>query len=153
MSLGSGEIWPNRHLVVTQRLRQRRDELGLTQKQVVARLARLGVRTTNRALSNLEHGAGVNVARLPELAVALDCTVTFLLGLTDKPDQWGPDYVPPSIQQHPAAPTTAHTVPEQEDLTATDSDCHCWILGTDIPDRELPVLPVTRRGVNPLSAR
>ena len=42
--------------------------LGLTQKEVVARLRRLGVVTTNKSLSSLEHGAGLDVGKLPELA-------------------------------------------------------------------------------------
>ena len=65
--------------------------LGLTQKEVVARLRRLGVATTNKALSSLEHGAGLDVGKLPELARALDCTLTYLVGLTDDPARWEPD--------------------------------------------------------------
>jgi hypothetical protein len=83
-----------RHALITQRLRQRRDDLGLTQKQIVTRLARCGLLTTNRALSSLEHGSGLDVAKLPELAIALDCTVSYLIGLTDDPHSWQPD--PPS---------------------------------------------------------
>src|SRR6185437_13407646 len=75
---------------------QRRDDLGLTQKQIVTRLARCGLLTTNRALSSLEHGSGLDVAKLPELAIALDCTVTYLIGLTDDPHSWQPD--PPAAE-------------------------------------------------------
>src|SRR5689334_15963884 len=95
--------WPERQLLITQRLRRRRADLRLTQKQVVTRLARLGVRTTNRALSSLEHGAGIDVAKLPELAVALDCTVTYLIGLTDRPDRWEPDHPADTARTGPAA--------------------------------------------------
>ncbi|MDT4925910.1 MAG: hypothetical protein QOG01_3623 [Pseudonocardiales bacterium] len=87
----SGSLVAARHLLITQRLRQRRDDLGLTQKQIVTRLARCGMQTTNRALSSLEHGSGLDVAKLPELAIALDCTVTYLIGLTDDPHSWQPD--------------------------------------------------------------
>jgi transcriptional regulator with XRE-family HTH domain len=80
-----------RHLLITQRLRQRRDDLGLTQKEVVTRLGKCGLRTTNRALSSLEHGTGLDVAKLPELAAALDCTVTYLVGMTDDAHSWEPD--------------------------------------------------------------
>ncbi|MFI5074319.1 MAG: hypothetical protein ACHP7G_04770 [Actinomycetales bacterium] len=76
--------------MVSQRLRERRRTLGLTQKQVISRLARLGVLSTNKALSSLEHGSGLDVAKLPELAAALDCSVTWLLGLTDDPHSWEP---------------------------------------------------------------
>jgi transcriptional regulator with XRE-family HTH domain len=82
---------PDRHLLVTSRLRSRRHALGLTQKQVVTRLATLGVSSTNKSLSSLEHGTGVDLAKLPELAAALECTVTYLLGLTDDPASWQPD--------------------------------------------------------------
>ena len=77
--------------MVSERLRTRRRELGLTQKEVVARLRRLGVATTNKALSSLEHGAGLDVCKLPEIARALDCTLTYLVGLTDDPASWEPD--------------------------------------------------------------
>lgn len=86
----NGSLVAARHLLITQRLRQRRDDLGLTQKQIVTRLARCGLQTTNRALSSLEHGSGLDVAKLPELATALDCTVTYLIGLTDDPHSWEP---------------------------------------------------------------
>lgn len=82
---------PDRHLIVSSRLRDRRHVLGLTQKQVVTRLASLGVSSTNKSLSSLEHGAGIDVGKLPELAVALDCTVTYLLGLTNDPCSWQPE--------------------------------------------------------------
>jgi transcriptional regulator with XRE-family HTH domain len=133
--------WTGRHLLVTQRLRHRRDELGLTQKQVVTRLSRLGVMTTNRALSSLEHGAGLDVAKLPELAHVLDCTVTYLVGLTDDPHSWVPD---PEIAT-PHADMTPHTHPNRaphahhnngqhshEDVPAVRESC---ILGANIPDR------------------
>lgn len=123
MSASIREMWPGRQLLITQRLRLRRAELGLTQKQVVTRLARSGVRTTNRALSSLEHGAGLDVAKLPELAVALDCTVTYLVGLTDDPHRWEPDHRRAEPDSKPAAPP-ASGVPARS-----------WILGDDVPDR------------------
>jgi transcriptional regulator with XRE-family HTH domain len=91
MTSGIGDTWSGRQLLITRRLKQRRTDLGLTQKQVVTRLGRCGVHTTNRALSSLEHGAGVDVAKLPALATALDCTVTYLVGLTEDPHRWLPD--------------------------------------------------------------
>ena len=65
--------------------------LGLTQQDVVERLAGMGVAATNRSLSAMEHGQGLDVGRLPELAAALECSVTYLLGLTVEPDRWEPD--------------------------------------------------------------
>ena len=87
--MGYDELGVHRHLLVSERLRIRRRTLGLTQKEVVARLRRLGVVTTNKSLSSLEHGAGLDVGKLPELARALDCTLTYLVGLTDDPERLG----------------------------------------------------------------
>jgi transcriptional regulator with XRE-family HTH domain len=86
------ELGAHRHLVISERLRQRRRELGLTQKEVVARLRRMGIATTNKALSSLEHGAGLDVSKLPEIARALDCSLTYVVGLTDDPSSWEPDF-------------------------------------------------------------
>jgi transcriptional regulator with XRE-family HTH domain len=116
---GPGDRWPGRQLLITQRLRARRAELGLTQKQVVTRLARCGVHTTNRALSSLEHGAGVDVAKLPELALALDCTVTYLIGLTDDPHRWQPDAVAAGPPAQPARTDVRESL----------------IIGANVPDR------------------
>ncbi|TDU88599.1 helix-turn-helix protein [Kribbella voronezhensis] len=107
----------DRHLIVSHRLRARRLQLGLTQKQVVTRLGRQGIRTTNKTLSSFEHGAGVDVVRLPELAAALDCTVTYLLGLTDQASHWEPDH-----------PDVAH--PQLPPIRTGN-----WILGPDVPAR------------------
>jgi transcriptional regulator with XRE-family HTH domain len=112
------EAWTARRLLIPQRLHSRRCELGLTQKQVVTRLGRCGVRTTNRALSGMEHGAGIDVAKLPELAAALDCTITYLMGLTEDPHRWDPD-----------APIAAHP-PKLRALNEP-----CLILGDEVPDR------------------
>ncbi|MFN2517810.1 MAG: hypothetical protein ABR604_02030 [Jatrophihabitantaceae bacterium] len=126
MRIGTDEAWPHRQVLVTQRLRQRRRDLGLTQQQVVARLARHGLRTTNRSLSSLEHGAGLEVAKLPALAQALECTVTYLVGLTDAPHRWEPDQPPAAPPRRTAGPPGPAT-----ELPAAGS----LILGVDVPDR------------------
>ncbi|MEP7179574.1 MAG: helix-turn-helix transcriptional regulator [Pseudonocardiales bacterium] len=110
-------------LRITQRLRQRRLELGLTQKQVVDRLGLHGLRTTNRTLSSLEHGAGLEVAKLPALAEALDCTVTYLVALTDDPHRWEPDRAAES------PPRPAHAA---GNIPGAPSSL---ILGDDVPER------------------
>ena len=84
------ELGAHRHLMISERLRARRRDLGLTQKEVVARLRRMGIAFTNKALSSLEHGAGLDVCKLPELARALECSLTYLVGLTDDPSSWEP---------------------------------------------------------------
>ncbi len=144
MSTGADEAWAHRQLLITHRLRQRRSDLGLTQHQVVARLAEHGLQTTNRALSSLEHGAGLDVAKLPALAGALDCTVTYLIGLTDDPQRWEPD--PAGRPARPAAPPAAPAVPpddpddrddpdDPDDLAADAVPRPSLILGADVPDR------------------
>jgi hypothetical protein len=50
-----------------------------------------GVTLTNRTLSAMENGRGLDLGRLPELAAALDCTITYLVGLTGDPARWEPD--------------------------------------------------------------
>jgi transcriptional regulator with XRE-family HTH domain len=122
MSVGFDDSTPLRQHLITQRLRQRRVALGLTQKQVVDRLSRYGLRTTNRTLSSVEHGAGLDVAKVPALAAALECTVTYLVGLTDDPHRWEPDQ-----SADTAAPRTASLLAEP--------DARSLILGVDIPDR------------------
>ena len=72
-------------------MRERRLTQGLTQREVVGRLEERGVQTTNRALSTMENGRGLDLGLLPELAAALDCTVTYLLGLAADPHAWRPD--------------------------------------------------------------
>jgi transcriptional regulator with XRE-family HTH domain len=128
-----GRAWTARQLLITQRLRERRSELGLTQKQVVTRLGRVGVHTTNRALSSLEHGTGLDVAKLPEVASALDCTVTYLVGLTDDPHQWEPDQrvidvTDGQLRRHADPPTASNGAARNS-----------WILGAEVPDRGLHV--------------
>jgi transcriptional regulator with XRE-family HTH domain len=75
-------------------MRERRLEQGLTQREVVGRLAQRGIRITNRALSTMENGRSLDLGLLPELADALDCTVTYLLGLAADSHSWRPDHVP-----------------------------------------------------------
>jgi transcriptional regulator with XRE-family HTH domain len=128
-----GGAWTGRQLLITQRLRERRSALGLTQKQVVTRLGRVGVQTTNRALSSLEHGTGLDVAKLPELASALDCTVTYLVGLTDDPHRWEPDQR--VIDLTDGRPRRHADLAQASNGAARNS----WILGADVPDRDLHV--------------
>ena len=145
MQAGTGDVEARRHLEVSQRLRERRRLLGLTQKQVTSRLGRLGIASTNKSLSSLEHGAGLDVARLPELAAALDCTVTWLLGLTDDPHRWEPDTAAPCFSSaktgRPSSPPGARSAgrrgrtttgtparPGGQDAVPRPTS-HPWILG------------------------
>ena len=107
-----------RHWICARRLRARRRQLGLTQAEVVTIVAGRGMSLTNRALSSMENGRGLDLGRLPDLAAALDCTITYLLGLTEDPARWEPDSVDAALD--PSAP-----VPAQNKVPAQ----HNWILG------------------------
>jgi transcriptional regulator with XRE-family HTH domain len=120
-----------RHWMCARRLSQRRHDLGLTQNDVVDRLAAQGAAASNRTLSAMEHGQGVDVGRLPELAAALDCTVTYLLGLTDEPCNWAPD----DGRLPHADPASGRPMPPERMDTSADPARVSWILGPDIPER------------------
>ena len=121
------ELGLHRHLLVSERLRVRRRQLGLTQKEVVARLRRLGVDTTNKSLSSLEHGAGLDVCKLPELARALECTLTYLVGLSADPLSWQPDEGAwPVPERSPERFDTASEPAPPETAGRTEGP---WILG------------------------
>jgi hypothetical protein len=64
----------------------------------------------------MEHGQGLDVGRIPELAAALQCTVTYLLGLTMDPHRWEPDEEP--AQPKLGRPRTGRSqfVPDEEPL-------------------------------------
>jgi len=123
------ELGLHRHLLVSERLRVRRRQLGLTQKEVVARLRRLGVDTTNKSLSSLEHGAGLDVCKLPELARALDCTLTYLVGLSADPLSWEPDERAWPVPER--APEQIYTASEPTSASpeTTEPTEGPWILG------------------------
>ena len=56
-------------------------------------------------------GAGLDVAKLPELACALECTLTWLVGLTDTPGRWQPDGKHWPRHTQPTTREVAATVP------------------------------------------
>ncbi|MBM7790109.1 hypothetical protein [Tenggerimyces flavus] len=77
----------------------------------------------------------MDVVRLPELAAALDCTVTYLLGLTSDPASWEP-----ARQTQPVPPVPARAV--RSELTDSvgqpaQADRETWILGPDVPERRV----------------
>jgi transcriptional regulator with XRE-family HTH domain len=80
-----------RNLTCAIRIRERRRELGLTQAEVVDQVNGHGSRLSSQALSAIENGRRLAVGRLPDLAAALECTVSYLLGLTAAPHRWEPD--------------------------------------------------------------
>jgi transcriptional regulator with XRE-family HTH domain len=115
MAPTANEINRQRHWVCALQLAERRRHLQLTQQDVVDRLTQLGVSATNRTLSAMEHGQGIDIGRLPELAIALECTVTFLLGLTTNPQRWTPD------------DGTAPAELTEDTVRTTPGDLGCWL--------------------------
>jgi len=118
------------------RLRERRIALGLTQAELVRRLDG-SFHLTNRSISSWENGRGLDFGWLPELAAALDCTVTYLLGLTDDPRSWQPDDDARQAATRPSEPHATGT-PAVATATPTPADGHRnWILGPGLlpPDR------------------
>ena len=113
---------------------------------MVTRLARVGVVTTNRALSSLEHGAGLDVAKLPELAHVLDCTVTYLVGLTDDPHSWEPD--PDVAVLHPQESPHAHPNRAPHSHPHTGPHTH-----PDVNDRLAARVRGARRASSALTSR
>jgi transcriptional regulator with XRE-family HTH domain len=124
MSSSTHDLHRERHWTCARRISERRHDLNLTQYDVVERLADLGVAASNRTLSAMEHGQGVDVCRLPELAQALDCTITYLLGLTDDPRSW--------------TPHSASAASDSAAGSRVEDSVPGWILGPDIPDRATP---------------
>lgn len=117
-----------RHWICAGRLRERRLALGLTQREVVDRLAAQGSATTNRALSAMENGRGLDLGLLPELAESLRCSVTYLLGLASDPGSWLPDghahLAMPIRPSHEDIPPRSAEMPKQR---------AAGILGADVP--------------------
>jgi transcriptional regulator with XRE-family HTH domain len=137
-----------RNLTCAIRIRERRRELGLTQAEVVDRVSQHGSRLSNQALSAIENGRRLAVGRLPDLADALGCTVTYLLGLTDDPGSWQPDTPRAPSEQAPSQQAPSQQAPSQQaparqapartrGPAARDpghSSRRSWILGPDVPD-------------------
>jgi transcriptional regulator with XRE-family HTH domain len=122
-----------RNLTCAIRIRERRRELGLTQAEVVERVARHGSRLSNQALSAIENGRRLAVGRLPDLAEALDCTVTYLIGLAADPRNWQPDRQE-TVTPPPPPPGSRETLARQPRSPGASGPPHrSWILGPDLP--------------------
>jgi transcriptional regulator with XRE-family HTH domain len=113
------------------RIRERRQQLGLTQAEVVDRVNGHGSRLSSQALSAIENGRRLPVGRLPDLSAALECTVSYLLGLTADPDRWEPDdHRRPAKRTAPAE----RAAPGADDRPgSTTPPRRSWILGPDLP--------------------
>ena len=137
-----------RHWICARRLRERRVALGLTQLEVAQALRRQGLDLGNRTLSAMEHGHALDLGWLPELSAALDCTTTYLLGMTDDPHGWQPAAATsPVIEPLMLMPEGAGgdgaggdaedtTVPHAATADRFTSMQGGWILGPDVPDRK-----------------
>lgn len=91
MSIDAGELTRARQLLVATRILRRRKALGLTQQACADLLAKHGYEITDGTWSNLEKGIGLDVGKLVAVALALECSTTYLLGLTDTAERWEPD--------------------------------------------------------------
>jgi transcriptional regulator with XRE-family HTH domain len=143
-----------RNLTCAIRIRERRRQLGLTQAEVVNRVNGHGSRLSNQALSAIENGRRLAVGRLPDLSAALECTVSYLLGLTSDPDRWEPDDLrrrggrtasadrtapadrirPPADRIRPPADQTGPGVAAPPRRS--------WILGPDLPGGPVTLIPL-----------
>ncbi len=112
-----------RHWICARRLRERRRALGLTQAATVTRMGDSGAALTNRTLSAMENGRGLDLGRLPDLAAALECTITYLVGLTADPTRWEPD-TPLAAHDPPGAPAA----PAGADPTAPAPAAPAWAI-------------------------
>ena len=140
-----------RHWVYAQRLRERRLQLRLTQREVVARLQESGNRTTNRALSAMENGRGLDLGLLPELAEALRCTVTYLLGLTSDPSSWHPGGTAAQLQgtrPTQAGPATGTLMAVPDEVRADEVRAN-GVPANPVPPYTVPANPVP---ANPVPA-
>jgi transcriptional regulator with XRE-family HTH domain len=139
-----------RNLTCAIRIRERRRQLGLTQAELVDLVDEHGSRLSSQALSAIENGRRLAVGRLPDLAAALQCTVSYLLGLTAEPHRWEPDdasapaparrAAPPVPARRTAAPASAPAgqAPANGAANQSASPRHGWILGPDVPDAVPP---------------
>jgi DNA-binding XRE family transcriptional regulator len=134
-----------RNLTCAIRIRERRRELGLTQAEVVERVCEHGSRLSSQALSAIENGRRLAVGRLPDLAEALDCTVTYLIGLTADPGRWPPDQTGAPIALKASSTSRVSGTPRTSAASepsgvprargpASDPSRRSWILGPDVPD-------------------
>ena len=76
---------------LAQRLYLRRTELGLRQEDLVQRLGQQGLAITPGAISNWERTGSMDLPKLLALCGALECSLSYLVGLTKDPARWEPD--------------------------------------------------------------
>lgn len=126
-----------RNLTCAIRIRERRRQLGLTQAEVVDRVTGHGSLLSIQALSAVENGRRLAVGRLPDLAGALECTVSYLLGLTADPYRWEPDDTRAPAASAPRTAPAARTAPDVGPGPAAPPR-RSWILGPDVPDAAPP---------------
>jgi transcriptional regulator with XRE-family HTH domain len=129
-----------RNLTCAIRIRERRRQLGLTQAEVVDRVNGPGSRLSNQGLSAIENGRRLAVGRLPDLAAALECTVSYLLGLTADPDRWEPDDTRPGREPEPPSGRAGLGANANAGPGRTTPPRRGWILGPDVPDAITPSL-------------
>lgn len=74
----------NRYSLQGKRIKRLREDAGMTQGEFVVRLKAVGATTTQSQLSQVERGEkGLSVEALAAVAVALDTSADYLMGLSD----------------------------------------------------------------------
>lgn len=77
----------------SQRMKARREELGLTQKELAEKVG-----VPYQRIQDHEYGTSEPKAdRLGRMAEALDCSADYLLGLTDYPAKYNPEIDPEAL--------------------------------------------------------
>jgi len=105
MVLAAREFSREHAWAVARRIRKRREDLGLGQREVVDRLKeRAGLEVTVGGYSNWERYGISDQGFIEALALALDCKPPYLLGWTNKPGSWRPDRTLEVIVSEHSAP-------------------------------------------------
>ena len=107
---------------LSSRIRQRREQLGLSQEELAARM---GYRSKS-SITKLEKGINdLPRAKLEELAAALDTTPTWLMGLADLPCP-PPGFEPlPEMARVPLVGSIACGTPSSTSTARARPSC-CW---------------------------
>ena len=98
MALSARDFGRDRHYVIGRRIAERRQELGLSQTGLAQLLQeRTGLIYTGVSIGNMEAGKQLDPAKVMALAIALDCSLTYIHGWTDDPQKWEPDDRKPRV--------------------------------------------------------
>jgi transcriptional regulator with XRE-family HTH domain len=92
-----------RRLVISERIEERMDELGLSQSELSRKMKAAGFDLSQTLVSRKLNGAEITGDQLVAFAAVLNVTYTWILGLTDDKSKWAPDG---PLDTHPEDSTT-----------------------------------------------